>query len=632
MGKILIAGKRKPWFNPIQSGKINFLEYLSDDEKEKFVEKAVKDYEQSRDWRQPYRSKWLRFFQLLNGIDNVPRADHQSKYFINLAREFKDTVLPRAMAALYDTRPLWNAIPRSEEEREEAVCAEKLLDCRVDGMGLYQEHYNVFSDCLDYGAAWMKCFYNTSRNYTGPQWTWADIFSIFPDPHHCEPAFMRYIIERIVMHKDEIKANEDAGLWSGVDKALENTSPSNNYFNNLDREAVLGVSGSTNDLSSKDYHEVQEYWGKYEAETGEVFDIVANIVDRKHLVRMDETPYYLYDDEGEYWYAEKPLLLFRHIPGQGQIYGTGLIELAESHMYQLNDIRNLTVDSLIMALSPVYTALASMIDMPLDSIALAPGEIIPLNSNMAGDPLKALNPHTGFQFGYGESEKILREARAVTGVTETISGVEGNIRATATEVAQRVEQGLTRIGNFIKFNALGPLKEQARITLALDRQYTDEEVLVSVFSGQNVEAWMRVTPSKMKFRGDVRLQVASMFGAKAVKAQQAMAFMEIISQSPQSAAMVDMSVLLKYIADALELPADSLIVKPPTPVAAGLPGLPAGLPGVSNPTQGGNWPVPAPAPGTPPSLQVLQGGASLPTGNGGGGLSQIQSMAALNRP
>jgi len=136
----------------------SFLDHTSDDEKGKMIQHIKDCYTQSRDWRVPYRDKWLRMYQLYRGFSPFyeEKPDWQANYFVQKAFEFIETVLPRIMSSLYDVPPLFTAIPASQSMVKPARLAELLLQKRTEQTEQYQIDYDAFKEMLIYGTAFEK--------------------------------------------------------------------------------------------------------------------------------------------------------------------------------------------------------------------------------------------------------------------------------------------------------------------------------------------------------------------------------------------------------------------------------------------------------------------------------------------
>ncbi|RLC88402.1 MAG: hypothetical protein DRJ03_02665 [Chloroflexi bacterium] len=582
--------KKSAKHNPSAGIGINFLEHFVDDKKDEVCKRLIRDFEVSRDWRQPYRDRWIENYQLYRMYSKYyeNRPKWQSGVFIGIGTQMVETVHPRLTSAIYDTPPVWMAHPESPKYRKAAQMTEQLLEVRVQATGLFYEHFQTFKEMLIYGTAFQGINYVVDDTYEGTKWTATDLFDMYPDPAHSDVRDMRYLIRRHVYHVSELYELERQGIIQDLDvKKIKDRRGTNNYIAHLDRLRTIGFGNSINEMD--DYHEVLEYWGKYyDRDTETEFDICAMIVDRNLFVKFDENPYRIPNETEGFYYALKPFVKFLDTPVPHETYGVSIIDMVKSLNYEINDRRNMINDAMQYALAPVYLAYEQGLD-DINDITIAPGTIIKANYMGGADPIKPLQKDLGFMHGYNDMEAMKQEARDETGVQHAVSGSEGNIRKTATEALTLAQEGSLRIKPRIQMIGHS-LEQQGEMTFLMERQFTDTEVLLQVFENDKVKAFAKVTPTQLEFRGAFRLHASSLHGLKALTAQQRMEFANVAMGLPGAEEIVDWRVMLKLIAEALEIKDSNLIVeeKAPEPVQPqGVPDLsvlqggmaPGGMPG-----------------------------------------------------
>lgn len=595
----------KPGESPEAWDDMSFLDMLSDEEIQKAVKQVVKNYEMSRDWRTPYRDKWLRMYMLMRGYSPFyeDKSDWQANYFVQKGFEFVETVHPRIVSSLYDVPPLWAAIPFEQGMAESAKLTELLLQRRVEQTEMYMVHSDAIKEMLMYGTSFMKGGYAIEPGYEGTKWYNADLFDMYPDPYHKKIEDMKYLIERSVKHNDEIEYYEDMGLYRGAKQYIKDNQDGgrNNYFNSMDREKAIGLTGG-NSQDMKEYHEILEQWGKYRV--GEdMYDVVMVVIDRKEMLRFDVNPYYFENKVDGLWYAEKPYVKMINVSMPHEVYGVGELEVIEGAILELNDRRNMYMDGLQYMMSPVFQVMRNLLVNPNQEIVFAPGEFVEVEGVGGIDPVKPIQMHSGFLHGMTDVEQIKQEMRDALGIHHAITGAEGNIRQTATEKVLNLQEANQRIKSKIQINDIVALRKQARMTYLMERQFTDEDVLATVFDNGRVRAWAKINPSQLEFEGDFKLQVASLYGLKGMRAQQLMQFMEILqSINPQDRPNVSMEKLVYLIGNQLDIAEEDIRVEA-DPAGQMLPPMQGGQPALSL-IQGGAPPMagmPQTGPGMPQS-------------------------------
>lgn len=601
--KRIKGSKPKPWINPVESGLINFLEYYDQETLDNIVKDLMKEFRNAQQARQPYKERWVENYQIINNYswyyENSP--DWQAAYFIPIGWEIVNTVVPRALAALYDVPPLWTAIPHRPDDQNirAGKIAEGLLDRRAAQTKLFMTHYQWFFECYTYGTSFMKLRYEVGPDYEGTKWHNKDIFDIYPDMNYADMSKMRYVWDREIMHFDTVKEYEELGVFENVDK-IRNKGTGGTLFSQFDRLRNIGIGDSSAPDADKEHHEILERWGRWrDPDTDEVFDVVIVIADRKTMLRFEENPYQLKDKKSELFYALKPYVKLVDVPMPNEVYGKGEIDVIKYLQYEANDRRNMMIDAMQYALSPTFQVLTQGID-EIDKLIIAPGNMIP--TNYLGPGVNAIQPiakDMGFMAGYQDLDQIKTEIRDAVGIHNPMRGDEGKIRKTATEIVSLVQEGNFRIKAKIQVADIDALADQARMTYDMEKQYTDEEILVQVFDPDDAKAFVEIKPMDIKFEGDFRLEASSLYGTKAVVAQQRLQFVELCANTPPFAQMVNWELLLKRTAESLDIRDKNLIMPMPPPQAAAPQA--ATMPGM-------------PMPQAPPALSLIQGGGMPPPG------------------
>lgn len=554
--------RKKKWVNPVSTGLVDFLDYYDKAKLDKCLAKFIEDFEIDKQMRYPHRDLWLQYYQMYRGYSNFYEnaPEWQSSYYINKGFEFIETIKPRIMDALYGYPPLWIGIPAKEEMREATYLAETLLDTRKNQTGLYMTHMTTISEVLMYGTAWEKLTYEVTPEYEGTRWIAKDIFDVFPDMTRAHVREMRRMTDRSVVSYDELKFFEKMGVYKGIDK-VKRSDGDNKYFSQLDRLRMVGRMSNPSEMD-KNFHEVLEVWGKYvDEETDEQFDVVVVIVDRAHIVRFQENPYYFTEGEEQYHYALKPFVKFVDVPVPHEVYGIGELEILQYLQYELNDWRNMRADAAQLAVSPVFQVIRDGLEnRDLDKLVFGPGAII--STNFVGtDPVKPVTKDTGFFAAYRENDEIKGEMRDATGVQLPLTGSEGAIRKTATEVVSYINEANSRIKMKVQIMDNYSLPDQARMTYKMEKQFTDTEVLMKIFDVKGVKGWAAITPMQMKWDGDFQLQPLTQFGMRQLNVQRLIQFLEIASKMPQAERRVRFGRLLQQIADNLDIKDRDMIIQ-----------------------------------------------------------------------
>lgn len=572
--------------HPVHAPGIDFLKkYNGDDEaKKKMLNLILEDFNASKDWRAPYRQQWIENYQLYRNYDpkydGLP--DHFSKIFVPKCHEMVSTILPRLMGAIFDSAPVFCCLPTEKKNEDESRAVEWLLQSRVENNEFYLQHYQAFVEMLCYGSGWIKMLYEVKDDYEGPVSYSKDIFDVYPDPMCDSVESARFIIDREVKHIDDLKELEKQGIYKNLAEVEKNKDGSDNYISQLDRQRFTNTYGSPTAPTFKNTHEVLEYWGRFTDNDGETYDIICAIADRNVIIRWEENPYVMTDRGADYPYAIKPFILFRMEINPHELYGSGVIDQIKSLQYEMNDRRNQYTDGLKMAASPVYQVVTGGVEN-LDDLAMGPGEVVEVLMMNAITPIQK---DTSFLMAVQDLQMLEQNIRDAIGVHETMSGTEGTTRKTATEIISSLQEANQRIKQILSIMECTSLKDEAKMMLAMDRQFTDGVVLARMTENKEFIGCMEIEPKKLQWDGKFKLQVASLYGSKQIAVQQLFQFLEVTSQAiPDITERIDYGKMLKMIADALEIKTGGLFkepekakpVEPQTPPPGNIPPMPPEL-------------------------------------------------------
>jgi len=621
-----IAGKRKPWVNPVNSGLIDFLDYYSDEKLDIATKYFVQKFEWYRDWRSPYYKKWTRQYSLYRGISDMAsiKPSWQADYFWNMVFMIVNALNQRVVGSLYDMPPLMVAIPERGDLMQAARMVEMLLDTRAWQTRQFMTDYLTFKQTLMHGTGWQKIVYEIGKQYTGTRVIAKDIFDVYPDPHSFDIQESDGIFDREIMGKPYVRELARQGVFKNCDSILDTTSQTYTKFSALDRLRVVGVSDQTDPRRDKHFVEVLEFWGVWtDPDTNESFDVVVDIADRKKIVRFQENPMQIHDNEYDLFYALKPYIRFLDNPMMGEPFGIGEIEVVEQLQYMLNDQVNMKMDAMQFALSPVFQLFTGALANPKKPLVFAPGHTIEVNATAAkGDPIKPIKKDMAWTASYQEEESIKQHMRDLTGTQLAMIGREGRLRKTAAEALQLLNESGEHVRDKLRILEIDGLHERGNMIVNMERQMTDEPIYGMVMGMDKAKLYMEIMPREIDWRGALRLQAAALYGNKQIVAQSRMQFAELVSKIPGAAEQINWPEMIRRIAESLDILPENLILMPDE--AGGVPAQ-NGIAG--GPQTGGGAVVPPPA-GMGGMAELPGLGAPVPVVDGGLPMSEME-LAAL---
>lgn len=208
-----------------------------------------------------------------------------------------------------------------------------------------------------------------------------------------------------------------------------------------------------------------------------VIDWKIQIVNDRWVVAIYPNPSYR---------KRRPWLMGRltHVVNEG--YGRGQVEPAASLQYMQNDIGNLTIDNLIMALNPVVVVDDEKVHN-FDSIEWGPGA----KWFMETDGATPLNMPTQTQLGMGAMQMLMGMVQDFTGANFAVQGVpaprgRGRAQNTAAGMSQLQQTGSQGF-NF----AMESLQEQVMEPLLnamyeMQEQFMDDKAIVTLGGADGV--------------------------------------------------------------------------------------------------------------------------------------------------
>ena len=547
--------------SPIHSGLKNFMTMNGDkwdDARDSMKKQLIAEYQTSRDWRSQFEPGWIDQWNMYNMFspEMVAMPEWRSKYFSAECYRLAETDAVKKLEAAYDNEPLWEAVPRLPSDVPQARVVEELLQSRVKQTDMYMTHAEMLKNTSIHGSAVGQIDYIFSTEYTGTRLRNIDLGDWFPDPMSADIVSSRFSITRSLQHIQQLYEMQDMELYYGIDEIPDNNS--NAWMTYSDRLRLTGKANVSDD-NLKGYHEVLEYWGKwYSEETDEYFDVLTVLIDREFIVRFEECPFYIQNDKHDMWYALKPLILFKDIVVPGCLYGKGIVEVLSRYNKVLNDLRNQQMDASAFALAPVFNLDLNSGINPY-KVAYTPGSIIAGNIPDALTPVK--KDHNIITVAMAEGEMVKQDGEAAVGLYDASVGREGKLRKSATEYQGLSNVGSDRARGGMRTIALGGMAQQAKMMYQMERQFTDEKIMLQTFDQSGTAAFYEITPTELNFSGDISLQQAAVYGQKAQVIQRLIQFIDLASGSPEVGRRLNWELVLKQLAMAMGIKDKNIIMQ-----------------------------------------------------------------------
>uniref|UniRef100_A0A6M3ILF7 Putative head tail connector protein n=1 Tax=viral metagenome TaxID=1070528 RepID=A0A6M3ILF7_9ZZZZ len=553
----------------------------------------------TKQWRDSQENRWRRFYKLYRNYRDVSTTPYKSNIFVPYIFSKVETVVPKMLGTLFNTRPIISVQPRKGASEDMSILLEQLLEYQLDEdqLEFFSKILEFFKECAIYGSSFAKIIpkFNddelSSFNYIDIEPI--DLFHVFPDYRAKSIRRMKYIIQLSYTDYDDLEAMARSGFYQNVEELLgklENISSVDEYKKN--RLTSVGILDEYAFDSTRRVVEVLEYWDR---------DYIYTVGARRELLKKEKNPFG----------GLLPFIMARYVPVQQELYGIGIPEIAESLQEELNDVRNQRMDNVNLIINRMFIA-NKYADIDFDSLISYPGNVILSNDINA---IRDLTTPDVTQSAYREEEIIKRDIDSATGEYPYSAGEPPQRRETATGIVKLQQASNIRFDTVVKMLEFTVLRNIAKMFLWLDYHFLEPEEFAKIvgeeeFQKRNGQAFYDQDINEVLKLYNFQPMGSSTTAVKEVRLQQMMQCYQLFNGDQ----FINQLELRKMLLDALDIKSQSrLIQQAPQPNATMVPGQPNqlgpnGEQPQSGPPEGQDIPG-IPSPVAPPAPPVPGGGA-----------------------
>ena len=495
-------------------------------QQEEIKNKILRRLEQAEAHREQLERKWVDWYKLYRCVAEPEEGTDEegnrrpklrrSNIFVPQIFSDIETIAPRLVASTFASRPYIAALPREGSDEAKAKVMELLLDYQmadrikikqlaslwardvlITGMGpvkitwryetrrmrvkvpdlsdeLTRQAFISFGVVLKY-----KEEYREAVVYDDPWIELIDPFDFYWDPRALTVDDARYIIHRSRVTMDYLKKMAEQGIYKNINK-ITTRKDIQMHPGQLDRLAALNMTDVEPDPNEPEI-ELLEHWQD---------DVVETIANRDVVIRAEPNPYN---------HCRKPFGVGKVIPSRTSMCGISIIEPVETLQHELNDIRNLTMDAATLQMFKPFKVLKDSFSYHNpETLVLAPLGLIPVEDmdDLAEVDIKPVHDQL-------TNEQITRDdTQRATGAYDMFKGAPAPRRATATEIAGRLEQGSFRFQDMrANFESSGPLPA-AELMAALNEQFLSQERIVRIAGSDGME-YIKLLPEDISAQCDL---------------------------------------------------------------------------------------------------------------------------------
>ena len=569
------------------------------------VQFIVELFETTKRWRQPYEDRWKKFYKLYRSYRDESKYPFKSNIFVPYIFSIVESVVPKMLGTIFNTRPIVSAQPRKGASIDLAKVMERLLEYQLDEEQLefFVKILEFFKECSIYGTSFLKVVprFNddelVSFNYIDVEPI--DLFNIFPDYRAKSVRRMKHIIQLSYRDYDDLETSGKQGFYKNVKDCVhfvESMATVDQY--KRERLTDIGILDEYGYDAKRKIVEVLEYWDK---------DKIYTIGARKVVLKEEDNPFG----------GLLPFIMARYIPVQHELYGIGIPEVSEVLQEELNTVRNQRMDNVNLIINRMFIA-NKYADINFDQLVSYPGNVILTNDVNAIQPLDTRDITKS---AYMEEEIIKRDIDNAVGEYEYSRGALPPRKETATGIVRLQQAANVRFDTVVKMLEFTVIRHIAKMFLWLDYQFLPKDELKKILGEEdytklNAEAFYGQDIETMLKQYNFQPMGSSTTAIKEVRIQQIMQAYKLFNMDP----MIDQLELRKMVIDVLDLKNESRLLKPLPPPQLMPPGAGGEQPGAAGQPKGGTAGT-GPQPPQPPA----------PPQPGTKALTPVQQMAEMAR-
>jgi hypothetical protein len=540
-------------------------------------------------WRDPYESRWKRFYKLYRSYRDVQTTTLKSNIFVPYIFSIVESIVPKMLGTIFNTRPIISVMQRGEEYGGLAKLLERVLEYQLDEdqLELFSKILEFFKEAVIYGTSFAKIIprFNDDElvSFNFIDLEPVDIFNIYPDYRGKSIKRMKFIIQLSYVDYDELENLYKQKFYKNVPQLL-NMLESMSIVDDAKRKRLtsVGILDEYGFDPDRKIVEILEYWDR---------DQIYTVGAKRVLLKEEDNPL------GKLL----PFMMARYIPVQHEIYGIGIPEISESLQEELNSVRNQRADNVNLIINRMFIA-NKYADIDFDNLVSYPGNVILTNDVTA---IKDLDTRDVTKSAYMEEEIIKRDIDNATGEYEYSRGATPPRRETATGIVRLQQASNIRFDTVVKLLEFTIIRSIAKAFLWIDYHFLPREDFMKIVG----ETDYQKNGGDQFYSQDLD-EILKMFhfqpmgssttAVKEVRIQQIMQAYKLFNQDP----FVNQIELRKLVMDVLDLKNQSrLLIEDPVKYAQMI---------LAQAQQQGGGPHPGGGPAGPPKPGQPQKGPQGP--------------------
>lgn len=516
-----------PYEKPKKSSKATHDRDFENMQPEAILDRVLKDFEYSYNFQEQYFEAFRTIYKKYKSFVSTAelaqaQKDGRSKLFIPYSYMLVETVVPKLMLAMFESRPYARTIPLgvadNELRKETAKKMNNLLEYYfMHKMEFIPKMAEVIKSVALYGTAITKQSweYETRKvikkqrkkilgfeltkafddvltetvEKDNPKFELIDLMHFYFDPAGMCIKDQRYNIHEYwedkheILKKNELSKNEEypKGLYMNLDK-LSNMEQGGNVTGETKSTYMpseVGINEATN--GKKGIH-ILEYWTD---------EWVVKVANRDTVIFIEPNPFH---------HRRKPFVKWVFSTKPHEFYGEGCIEPIIDLQDELNLIRNQRIDNVSMALNKMWKIRRGS-NIDTEQLISRPRGFIEVDEM---DDIDEIEMRDVTQSGYNEETIVKQDMDLTTGVNDTQRGSSPERRETATTMNILAKAGSERFQLIVQLLGMGGFKEMVNQLIMLIKQYVDVPTEIIITGEDEAQlSTATVSPEEIQYDWDI---------------------------------------------------------------------------------------------------------------------------------
>lgn len=492
----------------------------------------------------------------------------------------------RKVQASFSSNPLVDFMGYSSDDAAIAKKNATLITAQLDDCHSYEKAVDFYLTGDMYGTAIARDGWKTIRRFEqwreldeqsrqesiksgmvtrfdGPNWEVIDILDFWPQPGRARLRDCQWVMCRYFLDFAEIKAMAELGYY--------------------DKAAIgdLQAQGMPTDVETSYAMRYPLYRGQQEFEARanekfarpvELIDMIGFVPDEMvkdgvnfRIVTIANDRQIIKDRPFPFWHGELPFHVYTPMQDPHYLHGMGKIEAVEKLQYLANRFANQKADALDLVIDPMWLVNRS-VGVDTQNLYTRAGRVIGVDGPVDESVVRPLSPDMrGLAASYQEIQQLWQYIQQATGVVEdTIMGMSGGTRQTATQWQGRQENVLTRQMLEARIAEKAFVEPLANRFRALNRQFLSvphqmrilgTEAMIDPITGLPIpQEPVSINLSDINPDYRARAVGASQMLGKAARQQNVMLLLQATASNPVAVQSINWVNFFKYIFHTFDLP------------------------------------------------------------------------------